>query len=181
MSTTEVLVGAGRRRRPSAASLGRFAGVALDRRSYRHLLYLVLALPQGVAYVAVLAAGLSAGAGLAVILVGLVLLLGTLFAVRALAAVERLLARTLLRIATPPPIEGGIGLSWRQRVQLWLRDPVTWKSLVYLLGKLPMGILAAALIGVIGFFSVVLTFAPIIVAFVPVIFFGWEISNPLVA
>jgi signal transduction histidine kinase len=116
-----------------------------------------------------------------VIVIGLGLLLATLFAVRAMAAVERLLSRALLRIGIHPPIEGGLGLGWRQRVQLWLRDPVTWKSLVYLLAKLPMGIVAAALIGVIGFFSVVLTFAPIIVAFTPVIFFGWEISNPVVA
>ena len=69
------------------------------------------------------------------ILIGLVLLLATLFAVRAMAAVERLLARALLRVGIHPPIEGGIGLSWRQRVQLWLRDPVTWKSLVYLLAQ----------------------------------------------
>src|SRR5919202_5111035 len=180
MSTTGVLV-RGRRSRFSAAALRRFAAVAREPQSYRNLLYLALALPLGVTYVPVLAAGLSAGAGLAVILVGLALLLGTLFAVRAMAAVERLRARALLRMGIPPPIEGGIGLSWRQRMQLWLRDPVTWKSMVYLLAKLPMGIVAATLIGVVGFFSVVLTFAPIIVAFVPVIFFGWEISNPAVA
>src|SRR5436190_8417816 len=181
MSTTGVLVSGRHRRRRSAASLARFASVTLDAQSYRNLLYLALALPLGIAYVAVLAAGLSAGAGLAVIVVGLALLLATLFAVRAMAAVERLLARTLVRIAIHPPIEGGLGLGWWQRVQQWLRDPVTWKSLVYLLAKLPMGIIAAALIVLIGFFSVVLTFGPLIVAFVPVIFFGWEISNPLIA
>ena len=63
-----------------------------------------------------------------------------------MAAVERTLARRLLRIAIHPPIEGGIHFNWRQRVQLWLRDPVTWKSLVFLLGKLPMGIVAFAAI-----------------------------------
>src|SRR3954451_3362189 len=181
MSTTGVLVSGRHRRRRSAAPLVRFVYVAWDPQSYRNVLYLALALPLGAAYVAVIAAGLAAGVGLAVIVIGLALLLATLFAVRAMAAVERLLSRALLRIGIHPPIEGGIGLSWRQRVQLWLRDPVTWKSLVYLLGKLPMGIVAAGPIGLIGFFSVVLTFGPIIVAFVPVIFFGWEISNPLIA
>src|SRR3954453_4881345 len=181
MSTTGVLVSGRHRRRRSTMSLVRFASVVREPQSYRNVLYLALALPLGIGYVVVLAVGLSAGAGLAVIVIGLALLLATLFAVRAMAAVERLLSRALLRIGIHPPIEGGIGLSWRQRVQLWLRDPVTWKSLVYLLAKLPMGIIAAALISVIGFFSVGLTFAPIIVAFVPVIFFGWEISNPIVA
>src|SRR5918999_2683393 len=98
MSTTGVLVTGRRRRRLSIASLTRLASVAWDPQSYRNLLYLALALPLGVAYVTILAVGLSAGTGLAVILVGLALLLATLFAVRAMAALERMLARNLLRI-----------------------------------------------------------------------------------
>ena len=181
MATTGVLVSGRRRHRFTAASLGRFARVARDPQSYRNLLYLALALPLGIAYVVILVAGLSAGAGLAVILVGIVLLVATLFALRAMAAVERMLARRLLRIAIHPPIEGGIHFTWRQRVQLWLRDPVTWKSLVFLLGKLPMGVVAFAAIALLGFTSVVLMFAPVLVAFTPVIFFGWEIDNPVAA
>src|SRR5215217_8409782 len=181
MSTTGVLVSGRRRRRFTAASLARFAGVARDPQSYRNLLYLVLALPLGTAYVVILVAGLSAGAGLAVILVGIALLLATLFALRAMAAVERMLARRLLRISIHPPLEGGIHADWRQRVQMWLRDPVTWKSLVFLLGKLPMGLLASAAIFLLGLSSVVLTFAPVLVAITPVIFFGWEIDNPVAA
>src|SRR5688500_13326701 len=159
MSTTGVLVsGRRRRRRLTAASLGRFARVALDPQSYRNLLYLVLALPLGAAYVAILVAGLSAGAGLAVIVVGLGLLLATLFALRAMAAVERTLARRLLRISIHPPLEGGIQEDWRQRIQLWLRDPVTWKSLVFMLGKLPMGVLAYGAIFLLGTTSLMLAF-----------------------
>ena len=182
MSTTGVLVsGRRRRRRLTAASLARFARVAREPQSYRNLLYLAIALPLGIAYVAILVAGLSIGAGLAVIVIGLALLLATLFALRAMAAVERTLARRLLRIAIHPPLEGGIHANWRQRVQLWLRDPVTWKSLVFLLGKLPMGIIAFAAITLLGLTSVVLTLAPALVAITPIIFFGWEIDNPVAA
>ena len=182
MSTTGVLVsGRRRRRRLTAASLARFARVAREPQSYRNLLYLAIALPLGVAYVTILVAGLSIGAGLAVIVIGLALLLATLFALRAMAAVERTLARRLLRIAIHPPLEGGIHANWRQRVQLWLRDPVTWKSLVFLLGKLPMGIIAFAAITLLGLTSVVLTLAPALVAITPIIFFGWEIDNPVAA
>src|SRR5215218_4797799 len=181
MSTTGVLVSGRRRRRLTAASLARFARVAREPQSYRNLVYLALALPLGVAYVTILVAGLSVGAGLAVILVGIGLLLATLFALRAMAAVERTLARRLLRISIHPPLEGGIHSNWRQRVQLWLRDPVTWKSLVFLLGKLPMGLVAYAAIGLLGLSSVVLALAPVIVAFTPVILFGWEIDNPVAA
>jgi len=181
MSTTGVLVRGRRPRRLSAASLARFARVARDPQSYRNLLYLTLALPLGVGYVTVLAVGLSAGAGLAVILVGLVVLLATLFALRMMATVERTLARTLLRVTIHPPIEGGIDPTWRQRVQLWLRDPVTWKSLVFLLAKLPMGIVASTLIVTLGLGSLLITLAPVLVLFTPVIFFGWAIDDPLQA
>jgi signal transduction histidine kinase len=182
MSTTGVLVsGRHRRRRVTAASLGRFARVVRDPQSYRNVLYLLIALPLGVAYVAILVAGLSVGAGLAVIVVGLVLLVGTLFAVRAMAAVERALARRLLRISIHPPLEGNIHANWRQRVQLWLRDPVTWKSLVFLLGKLPMGLVAFAAVFLLGLTSIMLAFAPVLVAITPVIVFGWEIDNPVAA
>ena len=99
MSTTGVLVSRRRRRRLTAASVARFASVARDPQSYRNLLYLAIALPLGVAYVTILVGGLSIGAGLAVILIGIVLLVATLFALRAMAAVERMLARRLLRIA----------------------------------------------------------------------------------
>ena len=179
MSTTEVLAGPGRRRRRlSAASLGRFVRVLWWAQTYRNLLYLVLALPLGCAYVAVLAAGFSTGAALAVILVGLAILVATLAALRAMATVERWLARRLLRVAIHPPIEGGIDVGWRERVQIWLRDPVTWKSLVYLLAKLPMGIVAFAFIAGFGLVALVMAFAPVLVAFTPVILFGWEMSNP---
>ena len=181
MSTTGVLVRGRRRRRLDGASIARFARVAANPQSYRNLLYLALALPLGVVYVTVLVAGLSAGAGLAVILVGLAVLVATLFAVRAMAAVERALAGRLLRVAIHPPIEGGIDISWRPRVQAWLRDPVTWKSLVFLLGKLPMGIVASASIFVLGFTALVLALLPVLVAFTPVIFFGLEVDDPLTA
>src|SRR5918994_7344843 len=109
MSTTGVLVTGRRpRRRVSLASLTRFARVVWDPQSYRNLLYLLLALPLGVVYVTILAVGLSAGAGLAVVLVGIVLLLATVFALRGMAMVERVLARRLLQIGIHPPIEAGV-------------------------------------------------------------------------
>src|ERR687886_798961 len=104
MSTTGVLV-RGRRSRFSAAALRRFARVAVDPQSYRNLLYLALALPLGVAYVAVLAAGLSAGAGLAVIPTGLGVLRARLSPRGGGAGGGRAPARGVRRVPTHPPIE----------------------------------------------------------------------------
>src|SRR4051794_2876308 len=181
MSTTGVLV-SGRGRGPlTPGCLPRLAPVPPDPQRHPKPPYPALAPPPGGAYLTLLVAGLSAGGGPPARLSGVGLLPAPLSAVGARAAGERLRARRWLRTAIHPPIEGGIGLTWRQRVQLWLRDPVTWKSLVFLLGKLPMGIVAYGAIVLLGFTSLVLVCAPVLVAFTPVIFFGWEIDNPVAA
>ena len=63
MSTTGVLVSGRRAAPPHRASVARFARVARDPQSYRNLLYLALALPLGITYVAMLVAGLSPAPG----------------------------------------------------------------------------------------------------------------------
>jgi signal transduction histidine kinase len=152
--------------------------IAWQPQTWRNLLYLLTALPLGAVYFAVLAAGLAGGAALAVVVVGLVVLGLTLWAWRGMAALERALARTLLGVRIHAPADRVSDLPWRRRLELWIRDPVTWKSLVFLLAKLPMGIVAYALIAFLGFSSLVLAVAPAIVAFTPVIFFGWEMETP---
>jgi signal transduction histidine kinase len=161
-----------------ASGLRRYVAVAWQPATWRNVLYLLLSLPLGAAYFAVLAAGLGAGAALAVVVVGLVVLGLTLWAWRGMAALERLLARLLLDVRIHPPADRDRGLPWLRRAELWIRDPVTWKSLVYLLAKLPMGLVAFALLAFLGFSSLVLAVAPAIVAFTPVIFFGWEMETP---
>jgi signal transduction histidine kinase len=156
----------------------RYAAVAWQASTWRNVLYLLLSLPLGALYFGVLAAGLAAGAALAVVVVGLAVLGLTLWVWRGMAALERLLARVLLDVRIHPPADRDRGVPWMRRVELWVRDPVTWKSLVFLLAKLPMGIVAVALLGFLGFSSLVLAFAPGIVAFTPVIFFGWEMETP---
>ena len=176
MSTTSVLDSP--RRAAAPARLVRFARVAWQAQTYRNLLYLLLALPLGAVYLSVVAVGLSAGAALAVLLVGLVILVGTLVAWRAMAAVERMLARSLLHVYVHPPLEPELAVPARRRIELWLRDPVTWKSLVFVLGKFPMGAIAFAVLAAPTFSALVLVLAPVIVAFTPVIFFGWEMDTP---
>ena len=57
-------------------------GVLADGRTYRHLLYLLLAIPLGFAYSALFSFGLVFGIVLSVVLVGVVLLLATLIGAR---------------------------------------------------------------------------------------------------
>jgi signal transduction histidine kinase len=158
----------------------RFAGVVARPQTWLNLLYLLLAFPFGLVYFIVLVVGVSVGAALAVVIVGLGILIATLAAWRGMAAVERGVARVLLgvQIAMPPDRPG---LSPVARLVRWLRDPMTWKGLVFVALKFPLGIATLAILGSAGFFSLTLLFSPLIVLVTTVTVFGWIVESPLQA
>ena len=73
--------------------LSRFARAPLRGQTWLNLPYVLLAFPTGLAYSIVLVVGISCGAALAVVVVVVGILLATLAAWRAMAALERGLAR----------------------------------------------------------------------------------------
>jgi signal transduction histidine kinase len=158
----------------------RFAGVALRAQTWLNVSYLLIAFPTGLAYFIVLAIGSSVGAGLAVLVVGLGILLATLAASRGMAAIERALARGLLGVTIARPADRR-GLPPLERVMRWLRDPVTWKSLVFVTLKFPLGVASFAIVVCLGFFSLVLLLSPLIVLVTPVTVFGWIVESSLQA
>jgi signal transduction histidine kinase len=146
--------------------------------TYKRALYLLLALPLGIGYLVVLIAGISVGLSLVVIWIGLPILLATLLAWRFAAGIERVMARRLLGAEIQSPAHAGAGLSLWRRLLFLLRDPVTWKSLIFVALKFPAGVIAFAIIAALGFVSLVLTASPAITAGTPVTFFGWVIETP---
>jgi signal transduction histidine kinase len=160
--------------------LARFAGAARRPQTLLNLLYLLAAFPLGVAYFVVLVVGVSVGAALAVVLVGLAILLATLAATRWMAAIERGTARALLGVPIARPVDRRDQPLLR-RVGRWLRDPVTWKSLVFVALKFPLGVITLVLVAGSGFVSLVFLFAPLIVLVTPVTVFGWIVESPLQA
>jgi signal transduction histidine kinase len=156
----------------------RVLGVPFRPQTWRHVLYLLLAFPLGVVYFVVLVAGVSVGGGLAVVVVGLFVLGATVMATRVMAGVERWLACRLLGVTIPRPAHMDPGLRLRERARSLLRDPVTWKSVVFVALKLPTGLVSLAVFGSLGFTSAVLTLAPAIVTATPVTIFGWVIETP---
>jgi signal transduction histidine kinase len=135
---------------------------------------------MGLAYFIVLVVGISVGAALAILIVGIGILLATLAAWRAMAAVERGMARGLLGVPIPQPADRR-DLAGIERVRRWLRDPVTWKSLIFVALKFPLGVVTLALVAGSGFVSLVFLFAPLIVLVTPVTVFGWIVDSPLQA
>jgi signal transduction histidine kinase len=158
----------------------RFTGVVARGQTWLNLAYVLLAFPTGLAYFIALVVGIALGVALAVVVVGLAILLATLAAWRAMAGLERGLARGLLGVEIVHPADRR-GLPPMERVTRWLHDPVTWKSLVFVALKFPLGIVSFALVVALGGFSLILLFAPLIVLVTPVTVFGWIVTSSLEA
>jgi len=169
---------------PGSPSTGTLAstvfGVVTKPQTWRNVLYLALAFPLGLTWFICLTVGIALGAGLAVIGVGLLILVATMIAWRMMASLERLLARRLLGVAITEPFMGRTGTPW-ERLRDTVRDPVTWKSLVFVVARFPLGIVALVFLAAAGGTTVVLLFAPLITTTTPVTVFGWRMDDPLAA
>ena len=112
----------------------------------------MIALPLGIVWFTVLVTAISVGLGTAITLVGIPILIGTMYAWRWFAQLERRLvgALTGVQIEDPYRPEPG-GAGWSRRVWTRVGDPATWKDLLYLMLQLPLGIasftIAAAVLG----------------------------------
>jgi signal transduction histidine kinase len=130
----------------SARSLGCIKALTrsiLDARTYGRILYLLLALPLGVAEFSFLVTAISFGFGTAITLIGIPVLVGSVYAWRWLAELERHLIRALVGIEIPRPYRPDpVGGRWWRRLTARLADPATWKDLAFLLLRLPLGILS---------------------------------------
>src|ERR1700736_1438415 len=120
----------------------RFLAVAWHSRTYLRMLYLLLAFPFGTLYFVLLTVLLAAGISTALIAgVGLAVLLLAAICTYGFAAFERRLAVHLLGVTDMPPISlpAPPPTSRLDRLRRHLSDPVTWKSLVYVLLEFPFG------------------------------------------
>jgi hypothetical protein len=106
--------------------------------------HLVLGLPAGIVTFTLIVTGLATGAGLAITLVGVPILLATLVVARAVAEGERLRASMVLgeRIrGRERPLDGSL---W-ERARTLSTDGATWRDVLWGLLALPIGTLGFAL------------------------------------
>ena len=129
------------------SALKRFFGVVARPQTWLGILYNWLAFPLGLFYFVFLITGLSLGIGLVVIWIGIPILLVVAGAWWLFGAFERLQAHYLLGADVPPaPRE------WERVDGVWAKlkahfgSAATWKDLVYLLAKLPFGIVSTTLL-----------------------------------
>jgi len=130
-------------------------------RTYERILYLLLALPLGVIEFSFLVTAISFGFGTAITLIGIPVLIGTIWAWRWLAQLERQIIARLLDVHIPTPYRPDPPKArWWRRVASRLADPATWKDLAFLLLQLPLGILGFSIVVAVIGGGVRLLFAP---------------------
>jgi two-component system, OmpR family, phosphate regulon sensor histidine kinase PhoR len=127
--------------------LGTALGIVLRGRSYARICYLFATFPLGLLYFICLVIGLSVGFSTALILgFGLLVLVATMGLWWGFASFERNLVMWWIGVEIPPMSPRPTPeLKLQQRLLAHLRNPVTWKSLVYLFVEFPFGIFSFAL------------------------------------
>jgi hypothetical protein len=153
-----------------------FFGVVARGQSYRNIVYLALSFPLGLGYFIFLVTGLSVGVSLIIIWVGIPILLLTLAGWWVMGMFERQLVVRLLRVDIPPMSrEKASGSAWA-RLKSHLRNPVTWKSLVYLFVEFPFGVAAISVLATTAFLASFVAL-PIVSPWVDWSIGSWEIDT----
>lgn len=121
----------------------RFFSVVSDPKTYGALLFMLLALPTGIFYFVWTVTGISLTLGLAILIIGIPFALLFVASVRVLSHVEGRMVEGLLGVRMPRrlPAPSGSEQTLFSRIKEVLTDPRTWSSMLYLLLRLPLGII----------------------------------------
>ena len=113
-----------------------------DPLAYSSLFYMMLSLATGIFYFMWAVTGLSLSLGLCILIIGMPFAVLFISTVRALALMEGRLIETMLGERMPRrPLYADRGKTFSARVKSMFTDPRTWSTLLYMIVKLPLGVL----------------------------------------
>lgn len=145
--------------------IGKFFGVLADPLAYSSLFYMLLSLATGIFYFTWVVTGLSLSLGLCILIIGIPFAALFISTVRALALVEGRLIETMLGERMPRrPLYADRGKTFGARVKAMFTDPRTWSTLLYMIVKLPLGVLYFSIATIGLALSLELALSPIIYA-----------------
>jgi hypothetical protein len=173
----------GRLYRPGKRSfLGKFFSVLTESSAWGAFVYLVFAFIPAVIFGGwALFAGL-ASASMLVFIIGLPLFGGYLLSLRGIALLEGRIIEALLGVRMPQrPLFFKKGLGWRDKFMALVRDPYSWKALVYFVLLLPLGFIYTALFSLLFTFSLIFILSPVLelVFRLPLDLVGDNVFTPL--
>lgn len=150
---------------PQDQFLTKYFTIFAKPKMYLTLLYLFLAFPLGLAYFILLVVGFSLGFSLLIIWIGLIILALLFPTIWLLISFERLQTTHLLGIPIPmsSPASSESHSLW-QKIKMFLTDPATWKGILFILLKFPIGIIS--FVALVTGFAVLsaMIFSPLIVS-----------------
>ncbi len=161
---------------PQSNAFAKFFTVIARGQTWLNILYLLLSFPLGVFYFVFFVTGFSVGVPLIIIWVGLLILALVLTAWQGFILFERGMAITMLREDIPPAQLADLsGKSTLQKIGAWFTNPVTWKGLLFLLAKFPLGIASFVIFVTLSALSLSFLAAPLIYRNMPIgITWGWN-------
>lgn len=133
-----------------------FFGVITQSKTYRNMLCLFILFPLGIIYFVIVVTGIFLGFGLIITLFGIPVLFGIILLWRVLANFERKFIRNKMGININYVPMKKQKQWFLKSFKTYLKDSFTWKSLVYLLLRFPLGIISFVILVV--FISVSLSF-----------------------
>jgi len=129
-----------------------FFNVISDPRTYGALLFMLLALPTGIFYFVWTIVGISLTLGFAILIIGIPFALLFVASVRVLSHVEGRIVEGLLGVRMPRrlPAQNAAEETLMTRIKDALVDSRTWSSMLYLLLRLPLGVVyfVLAIVGI---------------------------------
>ncbi|WP_370939325.1 sensor histidine kinase [Amycolatopsis sp. cg13] len=126
---------------------------ATPRQALRETAWLAITGPLPLLSVVLLLAGTAVGIALTPVLAGFLILTAVLRGARVFTGLHRRLATKLLGISLPPPPRTDLNPGLWNWLTARLGDRTAWRSVAYLLVRLPFGLLAMIGAGALGFFG----------------------------
>jgi hypothetical protein len=144
-------------------AIRKFLMVAFKKQTYLNILYLLFSFPLGTAYFIFLVTGLSFGFSLLLFWIGIPVLILIFLAWWEIASFERQMAIWFLGVEIPSMYTKSVyDNSILQRLILRVKTPVTWKALLFLLIKFPLGILSLVVMTVLVCLTLAMLFTPLL-------------------
>jgi uncharacterized membrane protein len=126
--------------------LSRFFGVLIDPKAYASFLFLIFSLATGIVYFTWAVTGLSISAGFIILIFGIPFFGLFLLSIQGLALVEGRIVEAMTGIRMPRrPIFYRRDLSFWEKFKHLAGSGSTWKAILYMILKLPMGIISFTL------------------------------------
>ncbi|MBD3288073.1 hypothetical protein GF337_04660 [candidate division KSB1 bacterium] len=139
-----------------------FTSVAMEKKTYLNLLYLLLTFPLGVLYFVILVTGFSLSMGLLFLLIGAFIGLGFLILIRGISKLHLALASNLLGFKLPVFNNLESQKDTFAKAKELVTDSRTYTSILYMFIEFPLGILYFTMIFTMLMLSISFIISPII-------------------